>query len=65
MNNPALLTEREAASFLRLAPATLARWRWRGDRGPRWRKLGGAVRYSMGDLEAFLDDSAQTAEAAT
>lgn len=49
-----LLTEREAADYLRLAPATLARWRWRGDRGPNWRKLGGAVRYATRDLEDYL-----------
>lgn len=57
MNASPLLTEREAADYLRLAPATLARWRWRGDRGPRWRKLGGAVRYAHADLEAFLADA--------
>lgn len=54
MTNSPLLTEREAAEFLRLAPATLARWRWRGDRGPNWRKLGGAVRYAKSDLDVFL-----------
>lgn len=52
-----LLTEREAADYLRLAPATLARWRWRGDRGPTWRKLGGAVRYARTDLDAFLSEA--------
>lgn len=49
------LTESEAASFLGLAPATLARWRWRGDRGPRFRKFGGAVRYASADLQAYAD----------
>jgi predicted DNA-binding transcriptional regulator AlpA len=49
-----LLTEREAAAALSLAPKTLARWRWRGDRGPAYVKLGSAVRYKLADLENFI-----------
>lgn len=49
-----LLKERDAAALLGLAPKTLARWRWRGDRGPAYVKLGSAVRYSVADLEAFV-----------
>ena len=53
---PNLLKERDAAALLGLAPKTLARWRWRGDRGPAWIKLGsaGAVRYSVAELETFI-----------
>lgn len=51
------LTESEAASFLGLAKATLARWRWQGDQGPVCRKFGGAVRYARSDLEAFAANS--------
>ena len=54
MNNSPLLTETEAADYLNLARATLARWRWRGDRGPAWAKLGGAVRYSRDNLDSFI-----------
>lgn len=50
------LTETDAALYLGLAPATLSRWRWRGDRGPRARKFGGAVRYAMTDLQAFAEN---------
>lgn len=57
MSPSPLLTEAEAANLLRLAPATLARWRWRGDRGPAHRKLGGAVRYALSDLQAFIAQS--------
>jgi predicted DNA-binding transcriptional regulator AlpA len=53
-----LLTESEAAEFLRLKPKTLARWRWAGE-GPTYRKIGGAVRYAVSDLEQFLEASAR------
>jgi predicted site-specific integrase-resolvase len=48
-----LLTEREAADQLRIAPKTLTRWRWAG-KGPRFHKIGGAVRYSEADVLAFI-----------
>ena len=51
-----LLTESEAAEFLRLKPKTMARWRWAGT-GPIYRKIGGAVRYSATDLQAFVEAS--------
>ena len=49
------LDTRQAATFLNLSPNTLSRWRWSGD-GPRYVKLGRAVRYRVADLEAWLDD---------
>ncbi len=48
-----LLTETEAAALLGLKVATLRRWRWAG-KGPRFLKIGGAVRYDPADLEAFI-----------
>jgi len=51
-----LLTESEAAEFLRLKPKTLARWRWAGT-GPIYRKIGGAIRYSDTDLQVFVEAS--------
>ena len=54
-----LLTNVEAAAFLRLSPRTLDRWRW-AQRGPTFKKIGGAVRYRLSDLERF----AQIGEAA-
>ena len=56
MTNTQLLTESEAAEFLRLKPKTLARWRWAGT-GPTYRKIGGAVRYAISDLDKFLEAS--------
>ncbi|MFZ5564615.1 MAG: helix-turn-helix transcriptional regulator [Thermodesulfobacteriota bacterium] len=48
-----LLTTVEAAEFLRIKPNTVEVWRTQG-RGPRFVKLGGAVRYRTADLEAFI-----------
>jgi hypothetical protein len=50
----ALVDDREAALVLGLAPLTMRNWRSKG-RGPSHRKLGGAVRYLMGDLRRFRD----------
>ena len=51
-----LLKEDEAAQILSLEVATLRRWRWSG-RGPHFIKLGGAVRYDLADLDAFIESS--------
>lgn len=59
MPHTALLTNTEAAEYLRLSPRTLDRWRWAG-RGPKFKKVGGAVRYARSDLNDF----AQIEEAA-
>jgi predicted DNA-binding transcriptional regulator AlpA len=47
-----LIAEREAAALLGLSAKTLQRWRWI-KQGPKFVKLGGAVRYSIRDLEEF------------
>ncbi len=49
-----LMTETEAARLLGLKVATLRRWRW-GGKGPRFLKLGAAVRYDPADLTAFIE----------
>lgn len=49
-----LLTEHEAAELLALRVATLRRWRWAG-RGPRFAKIGAAVRYDPAELRAFIE----------
>ncbi|MPS70927.1 MAG: DNA-binding protein [Novosphingobium sp.] len=50
-----LLKELDAAEYLSVKPETLTRWRWSGN-GPRFYKVGGAVRYKAEDLDAFLID---------
>lgn len=49
------LTTQQAATYVSLSPNTLNRWRWSGD-GPRYVKLGRAVRYRREDLDAWLDE---------
>jgi len=55
----------EAANYLKLGKATLERFRVSGD-GPRYCKLGGAVRYRRADLDAWLESrlTRSTSEAA-
>jgi hypothetical protein len=49
-----LLTQREAASALRLSPHTLKKLRVSG-RGPKFIRLNRSIRYRQSDLESWLD----------
>ncbi len=51
-----LLTERDASKLLCLSVRTLQKWRLCG-RGPRFLKLGHAVRYDRAELKRFLEDA--------
>lgn len=53
LQNTQLLNEHQAAARLNLSVATLRRWRWAGQ-GPRFLKIGGAVRYDSEDLEMYI-----------
>ena len=48
-----LMTTEEAASYLRLAPQTLAKWRCH-KRGPRFVRLGSAVFYRQTELDEYI-----------
>jgi hypothetical protein len=50
---PQFRDEYFAAEFLDISVATMRRWRL-FDRGPRYKKIGGSVRYAIGDLIEFL-----------
>jgi excisionase family DNA binding protein len=50
----ALLTERQAAAYLRLHPKCLGIWRMQ-KKGPAFYKLGRAVRYRRSDLDKWLE----------
>ena len=60
-----ILTTIEAATYVRLGTPTLERFRISGD-GPKYCKLGGAVRYRKADLDAWLESrlTGSTSEAA-
>lgn len=47
-------TSAEAAKFLRFSPATIATWRSDG-RGPKYSKIGGAIRYKRDDLTLWAE----------
>lgn len=49
-----VLNTPEAARYVRLSKPTLERFRISGD-GPKFLKLGGAVRYRKVDLDAWLE----------
>lgn len=49
-----LLTSDEVAALLRVKPDTLRIWRYLGDRGPAFVKVGSAVRYRQSDVDAWL-----------
>jgi hypothetical protein len=48
-----LLTEAQAANYLRVSQSTLRRWR-RSGAGPRYFKLGAIIRYAVRDLNDFI-----------
>jgi len=50
-----LLTEKQAAERLNLSHRTLQRWRVTGQ-GPRYTKLGAAVRYPEDEIARFQTD---------
>jgi predicted DNA-binding transcriptional regulator AlpA len=52
-----LLSPRQAAEILCLKEATLAQFRWRGDKRLPWVKLGKSIRYKLADIEAFIERS--------
>jgi len=52
-----LLTEGEAAEYLRLTPRALQAWRYQG-KGPQFVKISRrAIRYRLIDLEAFVEEN--------
>lgn len=53
----AMLTEKQAAEILGLAPGTLAQWRFHKRTSLKYVKLGRAVRYRPEDIEAFAKSS--------
>jgi predicted site-specific integrase-resolvase len=57
-----LLKEQEVATRLAVSVKTLRRWRWAG-RGPRFLKIGAAVRYDPADLSCFVEGARRSSTA--
>jgi len=47
------LNQREVAERLNISPRTLERWRWLGEGGPPFLKIGGRVVYRLQDIERY------------
>ena len=54
-----LLTAKETAPLMRMSTSWLAKARLRGD-GPRFRKVGRSVRYTLSDIREYLKAKART-----
>ena len=52
------LEPKAAAAYLNVSVRTLEEWRKRGT-GPKWRKQGKRVFYSVVDLDAYQDNEPQ------
>lgn len=53
------LTDIDLAERWNVSVRTIRKWRQAGG-GPRFRKFGSAVRYSLADVEAFEEAAART-----
>ena len=51
-----LINEEHASTILKVSTRTLQAWRVQGY-GPKFRKLGRAVRYRLEDLETFVNEN--------
>ena len=62
--NPGLLTEQEAAEYLKISPGTLSVWRSTGRYALPFVKVGHKVRYRISDLNLWIN-SRERASGAT
>lgn len=58
-NAASLITAKEVAKSLGIQPDTLSKWRQQ-DKGPKYQKLGGTVRYSEADVAEYLKNTPKT-----
>ena len=57
-SQPVFLTSEESAAYLRISPITLSKMRMSGE-GPRYRKHGRRVVYTVDELEAWSEKHGQ------
>ena len=55
-NLTGLLTAKQAARYLSISTKWLANQRWQGT-GPKFLRVGGAIRYRVSDLDQFLAEA--------
>ena len=56
MDQPKIMTDKEAAKFLGIGLSTLRNWRCQC-KGPVYLRMGRAIRYCLADLEKFIESS--------
>lgn len=56
-----LINEIAAAERLAIKVSTLRHWRWAG-KGPRFIKIGAAVRYAPSDIDQFVEEGRRKLE---
>ncbi|SFM54346.1 helix-turn-helix domain-containing protein [Nitrosomonas communis] len=56
-NTSPLLTRQEAAEYLGVSPATLAKWASEKTQALPYIKVGRLVRYRIADLDAYISHS--------
>lgn len=61
---PDVLTEAEAAEYLRVSVKTLRNMRWHGKRGPLFVKVGGRVRYSKAEIVSWFESQQRSSTTA-
>jgi predicted DNA-binding transcriptional regulator AlpA len=53
------ITESQLSKLTQISVKTLRTWRWRGD-GPAFYRLGRSVRYSISDVNEWLQNARRT-----
>lgn len=54
-----LLNERDAANYFNVSDSWLQKRRWSGLPGPRWLRVGRAIRYRQSDLDRYLEENSK------
>ena len=49
------LNTKNAAFYIGVKEKTLSQWRWRGKKGPKFKKIGRKVFYYLPDLDDFIN----------
>jgi excisionase family DNA binding protein len=65
MNEQNVFNTPQAAEYLGLGVTTLEKWRVIGNKGPRFVRLGRAIRYRVKDLDAWLEEQVRTSTSDT
>jgi predicted DNA-binding transcriptional regulator AlpA len=54
-----LVNEKQLSELIGMSVNTLRRWRWIGQGGPRFIKIGTSVRYDVADVKVWVERQRQ------